>query len=106
VIDARKDFKMQEFNDLLNIPKLQELLETLKDVDKQNKVFSKFLDFFLEIRVSGTYFENQIGSETILPVLNYMINAEKCKNVSVEEYFGLIEQNHEETIKLKKLVKD
>ncbi len=106
VIDARKDFKMQEFNDLLNIPKLQELLETLKDVDKQNKVFSKFLDFFLEIRVSGTYFENQIGSETILPVLNYMINAEKCKNVSVEEYFGLIEQNHEETIKLKKVVKD
>jgi hypothetical protein len=90
----------------LNIPKLQELLETLKDVDKQNKVFSKFLDFFLEIRVSGTYFENQIGSETILPVLNHMINAEKYQNVSVEEYFGPTKQNLEETIKLKKVVKD
>jgi hypothetical protein len=94
----------EEFEQLLDIPNLSELLEPLGDMNKQNEVFWKFLDFFLEIKRRGLYFETLIGGENIQTVLNYMILAETDKDVTVEEYFKKFKEEFAETIEFKELI--
>lgn len=83
----------KEYENLLDIPKLEELLKPLWNVDKQNEVFEKFLDFYLDILRSGKYFENIVTGEALQTVLNYMILAETEKDIFVEEYFKDMEEN-------------
>jgi len=79
------DLKDTKF--LLNLPNLNNLLSSIPDKSSQDRVFKEFLDFFLKIRKEWMYFENNIWGENLQSVLVSMINAEKYKSTSVDEYF-------------------
>lgn len=87
MMNFRKDLKMKEFGNLLNIPNLDNQLALLSE-KTQNEILEKFLDFFLKIKQWWMYFENNVWKEKLQSVLNNLINAERYKNTSVEEYYN------------------
>lgn len=87
VMDYRKQYKMKEFKNLLKIPNLNEQLELL-DKDTQNNVMEKFYKFFLKVKRFWMYFEDAIWNERLSNVLTSLINAEKYKNTSIEDYLN------------------
>lgn len=98
ITKARKDLKYsQVMDELLAVPNLEDLLSTLWDTDKQNKVFQEFLEFFRDIREAGIYFEDKIGKQNLKGVLMTLINKERYSDMSVEEYFKNIEESMKTT---------
>jgi len=100
------DIRPKDFEKILNIPNLWDMLGILWDIQTQNKVFGDFLNFFLgDIRVSWMFFENNIGNENLNMVLMYMIEKEKYANTSIDEYFKNVDDN--ELLEMKeKAIKD
>jgi hypothetical protein len=96
----------KDFEDIMNIPNLGDMLDTLWNNEIKNKVLTNFLDFFLvDVRQAWMYFENNIGNESLNIVLMYMIGKEKYANTSIDEYFKNVDD--QELLKMKeKAIKD
>jgi len=90
---------------LLNMPNLNNLLSAIPDKSWQDKVFGEFLSFFLEIRRWWMYFENKIWNNNLQAILVGMINAEKYKNTSVDEYFADTQENLNKILTFKEDIK-
>ncbi|MDR2190555.1 MAG: hypothetical protein LBP53_05195 [Candidatus Peribacteria bacterium] len=85
MIEYRKIHRLKDFSDLLDIPNLSALLSVVGNQEQQNRVFDKFLNFFLnDVKVNGMFFENQIGNENLTALLNYLILAEIKPTEKVE----------------------
>jgi len=82
VIDIRKAEK-----NLLNIPNIDNLLQTVADIEIQKEIFNEFLDFFLKIRGAGISFENKIQGKNLESLLINMINKEKYKDIKMDKKF-------------------
>ena len=82
VIDIRK-----EFNQLLNIPNLDAKFAWIS-ADAQEKIMTEFLKFFLDIKGEWMYFENDIWNDSLEKVLTFIIDAEKYKNITIDDYLN------------------
>ena len=85
VIDYRKSKRnLKNFEYLLKVPNLNNLLWTLDDKDQENMVLEEFLTFFLDVRRAWFHFENDIWKQlwfALKNVLTYLVLEAKYKDV-------------------------
>ena len=76
----------KQYSNILKIPNIDWILRGTWSKDIEHKVFEEFLVFFLKIRQPWISFENKIWSENLQKVLLFLIDAEKYKGVTVDDY--------------------